>query len=124
MKKNRIFALVLAAVTLVLLLGSCNSAAANQKKIVGTWRGSGDLGFVQMEMEMEVEMPFDYADTLYFAEDGSGYMAGQGQRMEFTYVMTDDTLTLRLPEVGWGMPYEIEGDTLILKRDIIFTRQK
>lgn len=124
MKRNKgILSLVLAAVSLVLLLGSCgNSAAANQKKSVGIWQGMGDLGFEQMEMEMESEMPFDYVETLFFAEDGSGYMAGQGQKMDFTYVMTDDTLTLRLPEVGWGMVYEIDGDTLTV-RDSEFTRK-
>lgn len=123
MRKNRILSLVLAAGSLVLLLASCgNSAAANQKKIVGTWQGMGDLGFEHMEIETGSEMPFDYVETLYFAEDGTGYMAGEGQQMEFTYVMTDDTLTLRLPDVGWGMQYEIDGDTLTV-RDSEFTRK-
>ncbi len=44
--------------------------------------------------------------------------------LEFTYVMTDDMLTFRLPEVGWGMPYEIDGDTMTLSHKILFTRQQ
>ena len=113
MKKNRIFALLLAAVTLVLLLGSCNSAV-NYAKFVGTWEGDGTLELWQMEMELGEELSFDVVEILHFAADGSGYMGNGEQKMEFTYRLIDDTLTLRFTEISMGVRYKFTEDILIV----------
>ena len=116
MKKNRILCLLLAAVTLVLLLGSCNQVAKNRDKLIGTWEGDGTLELWRMEMELGKELPFDYVKILHFSADGSGYLSNGEERMEFTYKLTDDTLTFQFPEIGMGRPYKFTGDTLVVSR--------
>ncbi len=114
MKKNRILSLILAALTLVLLLGSCNAAEQNRAKLVGTWEGDGTLDLMAMEMELGEEIPFDYVEILHFAADGSGYMSDGVERMEFTYDLTDDTLSFRFPEIGMGLVYKFMDDLLTI----------
>ena len=126
MKKIKIFVLLLAAVILVLLLGSCHQAVYNLEFMVGTWEGDGKLELLTMEMELgEIELDeetsFDTVEILHFAADGTGYMMCGGEKMEFTFVMTDDTLTIRFPEISVGWRYEIKNDTLIV-RDSEFRR--
>jgi len=114
MKKNRIFALLLAAVTLVLLLGSCNSEEKNRTNLVGKWEGDGTLDLMAMEMELGEELPFVSVEILCFAADGSGYMEGNSVKMTFTYDLTDDTLSFRFPDIGMGLPYQFTEDILIV----------
>lgn len=114
MKKNRILLLLLAAVTLVLLLGSCNVAERNRAKLIGTWEGDGTLELMGMEMELGKEIPFDYVEILHFASDGSGYMSNGAERMEFTYKLTDDTLTFQFPEIAMGRPYKFTDNILLV----------
>ena len=116
MRKNRIFSLLLAAVTLVLLLGSC-SQTANLAKLRGTWRGDGTLEYTEMEMEGELseEMPSKTVEILHFAADGTGYMVCGGQKMEYTYVTLKDTLTIRFPEFAVGWRFEVKNDTLTVR---------
>lgn len=112
MKKNRVFLLLLAAVSLVLLLGSCNEAERNRVKLVGTWEGDGTLDLMGMEMELGEELPFDVVEILHFAADGRGYMGDGEKRMEFTYDLTDDTLSFRFPDIGMGLVYKLTNDIL------------
>ena len=116
MKKNRILCLLLAAVTLVLLFGSCNQVAKNRDKLIGTWEGDGTLELLSMEMELGEELPVDYVEILHFSADGSGYLSNGEERMEFTYKLTDDTLTFQFPEIAMGRPYQFTGDTLLVSR--------
>ena len=112
--KKRIPALILAAVTLVLMLGSCHQAVYNLEFMVGTWEGDGKLDLFAMEMELGEEILFDTVEILHFAADGTGYMACGTEKMEFTFVMTDDTLTFRFPEIAMGRPYIIKNGLLII----------
>ena len=45
---------------------------------------------------------------------------------EYGYTMTDDTLTLTTDEMGYGIRYELDGDTLTLNPSLeipsVFTR--
>ncbi len=121
MRKHRVLCLLLTAMTLVLLLGSCHQTVYNLEFMVGTWEGDGELELVTMEMELGEEIPFETVEILHFAEDGTGYMACGGEKMEFEFSMTDDTLTLRFPEIAVGWQYEIKNDILIV-RDSEFRR--
>ena len=114
MRKNRMVSLLLAAVSLVLLLGSCNQAAYNMENIVGTWSGDGKLELYGMELELGEEVPFEVVEILHFAADGTGYMACGTEKMEFKYTMTDDTISFQFPEIGMGRQYELKDDNNIL----------
>ncbi len=114
MRKNRILSLILAAVTLVLLLGSCSQAEYNRQNIVGTWEGDGTLALYGMELELGEEVPFEVVEILHFAADGTGYMACGTEKMEYKYVMTDDTISFQFPEIGMGRAYEFKDDNNLL----------
>ena len=114
MRKNRILSLVFAAVTLVLLLGSCSQADYNRQNIVGTWEGDGTLELYGMELELGEEVPFEVVEILHFAADGTGYMACGTEKMEYKYVMTDDTISFQFPGIGMGRGYEFKDDNNIL----------
>lgn len=112
MKKNRIFALILVAMTVIFLLVSCNPTDKNRANLVGTWEGDGTLDLMAMEMELGEELPFDVVEILHFAADGSGYMGDGEKRIEFTYDLTDDTLSFRFPDIGMGLAYKFTDDIL------------
>ena len=112
--KNRILALILAAVTLVLLLGSCSQADYNREIIVGTWEGDGTLELYTMEMELGEEIPFEIVEVLHFAADGTGYMSCGSEKMDFRYVMTDDTISFQFPESAMGRAYKFKDNNNIL----------
>ncbi len=117
MRKNRILFLLLAAVTFVLLFVSC-SQAANLAKLHGTWKGDGTLEYMEMEKEGELseEMPSKTVEILHFAKDGTGYMVCGGQKMEYTYVILDDTLTIRFPEIAVGWRFDVKNDILTVRK--------
>ena len=71
--------------------------------ITGTWEGSLP------------GTPLGSASQITFYADGSGIAVGDEGSTEFTYALTDDTLTLRLGELGWGVGYRIKGDTLTIR---------
>jgi len=114
MAKNRVLSLILAALTIVLLFGSCNQVAKNRDRLIGTWEGDGTLELMTMEMELGEELPFDVVEILHFAADGSGYLSDGTNKMEFSYKLTDDTLTFQFPEISMGRPYQFTGDTLVV----------
>jgi len=104
--KKRIYLMILFCAA-VLLLASCGYEA----KFVGTWEGSGDFLLNGIPVE-----------TLIFNPDGTAAAMGDSGSIEFEYVATDDTLTFRFPEYGYGTPYKIKGDELILRRESVFVR--
>ena len=111
-RKIRLIHYVLAlSICVAFLLCSCG----NQAKIIGTWTGDGSLTVFQKGV------PFQSVEQLTFFEDGTGRAVGNSGYTDFTYALTDDTLSLRFEEIGWGIGYTIEGDTLTL-RDSVFTR--
>ena len=92
--------------TAVLLFTSCDYT----RKVIGTWDSEDTLSVQGIE-----------ANRLVFAEDGSGYASGSGGTVTFTFVLTDDTMTFRFPDIGWGVQYTVRGDTLTV-HDCTFTR--
>ncbi len=92
--------------TLALLFTSCDYT----RKVIGTWDSEDTLNVQGIEV-----------NRLVFAEDGSGYASGSGGTVTFTFVLTDDTMTFRFPDIGWGVQYTVRGDTLTV-RDCVFTR--
>ena len=105
-KHNRYMAVLLLLLTLVLLFTSCDYT----RKVIGTWDSEDTLSVQGIE-----------ANRLVFAEDGSGYASGSGGTVTFTFVLTDDTMTFRFPDIGWGVQYTVHGDTMTV-RDCTFTR--
>ncbi|MBQ4574109.1 MAG: hypothetical protein IJA85_02835 [Clostridia bacterium] len=94
-----------------------------EKKIVGTWVGEG---YFDSHGE---DVPFEYVEQLTFTDDGSGYALGEGKQTNFTYKLTDDTLTLIFEELelAWGRQYEIHNDTLTVgagEHSSVFTKIK
>jgi len=123
MRKNSILSFVLAAMTLVLLFGSCSQADYNRQNIVGTWEGDGTLELYGMELELGEEVPVEAVEILHFAADGTGYMAGGTEKMEYNYVMTDDTISFQFPEIVMGLQYELrENNNLLIVSNSEFRR--
>lgn len=111
-QKLKLLRYVLAlSICTVFLLCSCG----NQGKIIGTWKGDSSMSV------LNEDMPFKNIEQLTFFTDGTGQVFGDSGYTDFTYAMTDDTLTLRFEEISWGLPYKIGGDTLTI-RDSVFTR--
>ncbi len=94
--KKRI-SLILIVLTAFLLLTGCGNYA---EKIVGEWRLTSG----------------DFAESLTFREDGSGTIVTATETKDFTYVLTDDTLTFRYPDIGHGVGYEVDGDILTVRK--------
>lgn len=92
--------------TIAMLFVSCDY----ERKVVGTWDSEDTLSVQDIE-----------ANRLVFAEDGTGYASGSGGRVEFRFLLTDDTMTFQFPDIGWGVRYQVRGDTLTV-RDCLFTR--
>lgn len=88
--------------SLLLLLCSCDPAA----KAVGTWQSDGTLEI------LGGTAPFEHADQLIFRQNGTAAAAVGADEIEFTYSMTDDTLTLSDGSLSWGVPYTLKGNTL------------
>lgn len=109
MKKSRNILYLTALLLLAsLLFCACGAADKNAEQIVGMWRGDGNLDVTG------IGAPFEYAKRLVFNEDGSGLMSGDTGTLTFTYVLTDDTLTLRFSEISWGLPYTVNEYDLTL----------
>lgn len=102
--KKTIYVL-LASIIISALLCSCG----NKSKIAGAWQGDGSLDMLGMDAPYEFAtlMEFDGMSTLVVTNDEG--------TIEFTYSMTDDTLTLSDGEMSWGVSYTIKGNTLSIK---------
>ena len=105
-KQSRYIAVLLLLLTISLFFTSCDYT----KKVIGTWDSEDTLSVQGIEV-----------NRLVFAEDGSGYASGSGGTVIYTFVLTDDTMTFRFPDIGVGMQYTVRGDTLTV-HDCTFTR--
>ena len=101
MKRILLISLMLAA----LLITSC--AARNERLIAGVWSGSGEL--------VLEELPLDGADLLIFNTDHSGYIAEGLHSRSFSWSVTDETLTLRFPDIAVGLAFRVDSDTLTIR---------
>ena len=95
---------------LVICLGLFSLSPLSHKiKIIGTWQGDGSLDILGMEA------PYEFADQRTFQADGSSVVTVGENKVHFQYSMTDDTITLKTPELSWGIGYRINGSTLRIK---------
>lgn len=99
--KRWILLLMLAA---SLLFTACE--AVNERRIAGVWSGDGSFAVE------EIVPPLPSIDTLMFNTDYTGYALGNGTHCSFTWAVTDDTLTLRFPEISVGLRFEVNRRTL------------
>lgn len=99
------------AALLFILLCACS----HTDKIIGTWEGDAALFAPEGPAVTQIH-------TLTFREDGTGYVLAAEGNLDFTYALTDDTLTFRFGELGVGISYSISGDSLILRKDFVFER--
>ena len=109
MKKTLAWILTLLLIASALLLTACN----NQKKILGTWVQVGGN------------------NTYIFNEDGTGEHNQPLHKIEITYTIDGDTLTINDKSL-WVIDktvvytFEIDGDTLRLTegdKTLVFQRQ-
>ncbi len=103
--KKQTASLILVVLSFILL-----TSCGYEKKLIGTWVGEG---YFDSHGE---EVPFEYVEQLTFTDDGSGYALSDGKHVNFTYKLTDDTLTLVFEEIefAWGRQYEVHNDTLTI----------
>lgn len=106
-KQTQFWGVFALSLSLVFLLCACGSAV-NEMRILGTWSGGGDLDLLGLEA------PFEFARQWTFSDDGTATALVDSENVEFTYSITDDTLTLSSPEMSWGVSYKIKGDTLTI----------
>lgn len=104
MKKKTIYVL-LAIIAFSAILYS----RSNRLKIIGAWQGDGSLDMLGMAA------PYEFATRMEFDASGTLVITNDKETLEFTYAMTDDTLTLRHEESSWGVGYTIKGNTLSIK---------
>ena len=106
--KKRIIYVLLAIIAFFAILYSCSSRF-NRLKIIGAWHGDGSLDMLGMAA------PYEFATQMEFDAFGTLVITNDKETLEFTYAMTDDTLTLRNEENSWGVGYTIRGNTLSIK---------
>ena len=103
----------------------CLCGCSSEIQIVGTWSRDGG------PEPSEAGVPFDSAVTWTFGSDRTATAEvpaadGGVDVQEYGYTMTDDTLTLTTDEMGYGIRYELDGDTLTLNPSLeipsVFTR--
>jgi len=62
-----------------------------------------------------IEAPYEFAEQWTFQADGSSVATVVENEVHFQYSMTDDTITLKTPELSWGIGYRINDRTLRIK---------
>ena len=103
--KKKILYVISASIMISAVLCSCG----NKANMKGAWQGDGSLDMLGMDApyEFATQMEFDGASTVVITNNEGA--------LEFTYSMTDDTLTLNDGKMSWGVSYTIKGNTLSIK---------